>query len=94
MISLNLDKIIDGAQLIKELVEAGIAVEKNSAGNYIDPLLDADSQLWLAIEAKDKTKAKAILDNHIPKPAPEPTVEEKLASVGLSVEDLKAALGL
>ena len=30
-----------------------------------------------------------------PTPAPkEPTIEEKLASVGLSVDDLKAALGL
>ena len=29
-----------------------------------------------------------------PPPAPEPTIEEKLASVGLSIEDLKAALGI
>jgi hypothetical protein len=29
-----------------------------------------------------------------PPPAPEPTIEEKLASVGLSIDDLKAALGL
>ncbi len=32
---------------------------------------------------------------YVPPPAPpEPTIEEKLASVGLTVEDLKAALGL
>jgi len=29
-----------------------------------------------------------------PLPEPEPTIDEKLASVGLSVTDLKAALGL
>ena len=29
-----------------------------------------------------------------PTPRPEPTVAEKLASVGLSVDDLKSALGL
>jgi hypothetical protein len=29
-----------------------------------------------------------------PLPEPEPTVEEKLASVGLSIDDLKSALGL
>ena len=29
-----------------------------------------------------------------PLPEPEPTVQEKLASVGLSIEDLKSALGL
>lgn len=29
-----------------------------------------------------------------PPPAPEPTIEEKLASVGLTIDDLKSALGL
>ena len=29
-----------------------------------------------------------------PPPAPEPTIEEKLASVGLSIDDLKTALGI
>ena len=29
-----------------------------------------------------------------PPPAPEPTIEEKLASVGLSINDLKTALGI
>ena len=29
-----------------------------------------------------------------PLPEPEPTVEQKLASVGLSIDDLKTALGL
>ena len=32
---------------------------------------------------------------YVPPPAPpEPTIEEKLASVGLSIEDLKTALGI
>lgn len=39
-------------------------------------------------------QAKTLLDNHNPIPPVEPTVAEKLASVGLSVADLKAALGL
>lgn len=29
-----------------------------------------------------------------PPPAPEPTIEEKLESVGLSIDDLKTALGI
>lgn len=33
-------------------------------------------------------------DNETFLPRPEPTVEEKLASVGLTLDDLKAALGL
>lgn len=41
-----------------------------------------------------QAEAEALLDAHNP-PAPiEPTVQEKLASVGLSIDDLKVALGL
>lgn len=39
-------------------------------------------------------KAQELLDAHNPTPPAEPTVSEKLASVGLSIDDLKAALGL
>ena len=44
----------------------------------------------------DLTEAQAAagLAAHIPKPLTEPTVADKLASVGLSVNELKAALGL
>lgn len=43
----------------------------------------------------DCTKEQALLaiKNHDPKVA-EPTLEQKLAYVGLSIDDLKAALGL
>lgn len=37
-------------------------------------------------------EVKAEIDN--PTPIPEPTVEQKLASVGLNLNDLKTALGL
>ena len=39
-------------------------------------------------------EAAAGLAAHIPILAPEPTIAEKLASVGLSVDELKTALGL
>jgi hypothetical protein len=39
-------------------------------------------------------QAKDALETHIPIPIPELTISEKLASVGLSVDDLKTALGL
>jgi hypothetical protein len=39
-------------------------------------------------------QAQAMLDAHNPPAPTEPTVADKLASVGLSVADLKAALGL
>jgi hypothetical protein len=46
-------------------------------------------------EHNDATQAelKAAIDAHIAQ-FPEPTVQEKLALVGLSVDDLKQALGL
>ena len=41
-----------------------------------------------------EAQAKAGLAAHIAVAKPEPTIDEKLASVGLSINDLKAALGL
>lgn len=52
-----------------------------------------DGELYVAGDCT-KEEALAALDAHNP-PAPiEPTVQEKLASVGLSLDDLKSALGL
>jgi len=44
----------------------------------------------------DKTKAQieTIIAAHNPKPIVEQTIADKLASVGLSIDDLKLALGL
>lgn len=41
-----------------------------------------------------KPTIKAILEAAKDYVAPEPTIEEKLASVGVSLDDLKTALGL
>jgi hypothetical protein len=41
-----------------------------------------------------KAQAEAGLAAHKEKPKTESTINEKLASVGLSIDDLKAALGL
>ncbi len=44
----------------------------------------------------DLTEAQALagINAHIPQSKPEPSIAEKLASVGLTIDDLKAALGL
>jgi hypothetical protein len=49
----------------------------------------------LVIES-DKTEAqiKGIIAAHVPAPKAEQTVADKLASVGLSIDDLKSVLGL
>ena len=48
---------------------------------------------WCITGECTKAEAETALNAH-DGTTPEPTVSEKLASVGLSVEDLKAALGL
>ena len=48
--------------------------------------------VWLTNDVKTEAEIKAAIAN--PLPEPEPTIADKLASVGLSLPDLKAALGL
>ena len=79
-------KEINLSQLDKELGSKGLNGDFN----------DATKKLILPAENSNVTKAQleAAIAAHIALPDPEPTVSEKLASVGLSVADLKAALGL
>ena len=89
MIKFNKPTNLDGIQLCEELEVVGVVINKNTS-----PTIDGNGELWLDIDAKDTAKAQKVLDAHIPKPRPEPTIEDKLASVGLSLTDLKSALGL
>ena len=79
-------KEVNLSQLSAELGGKGLIANFNDLQNKI--ILPADG-----VVLSDKDLETAIA-NHIAVPNAEPTVEEKLASVGLSVEDLKAALGL
>lgn len=88
MIQFNQPTNLNGAELLDELKASGITV------NAL-PLIDENGNFWLDIADKDKDKAAEIVFNHNGTTvAKEPSVTEKLASVGLSVDDLKAALGL
>jgi hypothetical protein len=49
---------------------------------------------WFVSGDVTAEQAQALLDAHNPTPPAELTVAEKLASVGLSIDDLKAALGV
>jgi hypothetical protein len=89
MIKFNKTTDFDGVQFCEELSSVGITINLQTS-----PMIDANGDLWLDIEAKDTKKAQDVLNAHVPKPRPEPTVAEKLASVGLNLDDLKAALGL
>ena len=79
-------KEINLIQLDRELGLQGLSADFNDADNKVITTADlstvTQSELEVAVEA------------HIALPEPEPTVEQKLASVGLSIDDLKSALGL
>jgi hypothetical protein len=89
MISFDKPLNFEGAQFCDELEAAGVAINRDTS-----PLIDGNGVFWLDIASKDTQKAQDVLNAHIPQPKPEPTIAEKLASVGLSVDDLKTALGL
>ena len=86
MIKFNKPTNLNGEELLAELNSAGIEVN-----GY--PMVDDNRDLWLDISSADSKKAEQIVSIHngnvIPK---EPTLEDKLASVGLSIAELKAAL--
>jgi hypothetical protein len=88
MIKFNKPANLNGAELLAELNAAGIVITER-------PVIDGNGDFWLEIDPKDEAKAKPIVDAHNGTTvAPEPTIEQKLASVGLNLGDLKAALGL
>jgi antitoxin component HigA of HigAB toxin-antitoxin module len=79
-------KDINLAQLDQELGSKGLNGDFN----------DTTKKLILPADGSDVTEQEleAAIAAHIASPDPEPTVADKLASVGLSVDDLKAVLGL
>jgi hypothetical protein len=77
---------LNGNELIAELETAGISV------NSI-PELDENGFLLLDIDPKNETKAKAIVSKHNGTDGVKPmTVEQKLESLGLTLEELKSLL--
>ena len=72
-------------EIVKALNDLG-AKEWTLSGDEIADIV------WLTDDVKTEEEIKAAITN--PLPEIEPTIEDKLASVGLSVTDLKEALGL
>jgi hypothetical protein len=91
MISFDTPTNLNGAELLNELAIVGIVLDKVKQ----PPQLRADGRLYLDISETDKAKAETVVAAHNGTTvAPEPTIEQKLASVGLNLPDLKVALGL
>ena len=87
MIQFTKPENLNGAELLAELKAGGVAINDF-------PMVE-NNNFWLNIAEADKAKATPIVAAHNGTiVAPEPTIADKLASVGLSVTDLKTALGL
>jgi hypothetical protein len=78
-------KAINLGQLDKELGGKGLIADLN----------DDNKKLILPSENSDVTEAEleAAIATHVAQSS-EPSIEDKLANAGLSIADLKAALGL
>ena len=88
MIKFNQPASLNGAELLDELKAANIGIVKS-------PFIDGNGDFWLDIKESDKDKAVPIVAAHNGTTvAPEPTIEDKLRSVGLNLTDLKSALGI
>jgi len=91
MISFPKPENLNGSELRQELLEAGVSISQG----FKSVSAEADGRLYLDIMQQDEAKAAAVVAAHNGNTvAPEPTVADKLSSVGLSVADLKEALGL
>ena len=88
MIQFTKPQNLNGAELLAELNAAGLLITNS-------PMIDGSGNFWLDIAESDKAKATPIVAAHNGTiVAPEPTIEDKLASVGLSIDELKVALGV
>jgi len=75
-------KKINLAQLDAELNAGGLNMESIDGTHTITPISGTVT----------KAQLEAAVTAHVAKDDPQPTIAEKLASVGLSLEELKAAL--
>jgi hypothetical protein len=82
---------LNGAELRDELKRVKISISDDSSAVSIDE----NGELNLEISDSDIEKAALIVASHNGTIiAPEPTITQKLALVGLNLDDLKTALGL
>ena len=88
MIQFTRPENLNGAELVKELNDNGIEVTGK-------PFLDGNNDLWLDINESDKAQAESIVAAHnCTTVAPEPSIQDKLANAGITLDELKVALGL
>jgi hypothetical protein len=81
---------LNGTELRAELNAAGVKISDS-----YNAIIVSGDDLILDIADKDKDKAQSVVTAHNGTTvAPEPSLADKLASIGLSIDELKAALGV
>lgn len=89
MIKFDKPANLNGSQLLDELTAVGIVLDKLEQA----PLIDGNGDFWLDVKSADQAKTAAVVAAHNGTTvAPEPTIANKLASVRLSLDELKAAI--
>jgi hypothetical protein len=78
-------------KLFNELIEAGLELQPTSP--YYCYLWREDGKVLIDSTEDNRTLIQQVLDNHDPS-SPELSVEEKLNNAGLTIDELKSALGL
>jgi hypothetical protein len=81
---------LNGSELRAELRASGVLISDD-----FEAVRLIEDSLFLDIAKKDHAKALAVVEAHNGTLiGPEPTIEEKLANIGLNVAELKSALGI
>ena len=89
MITFNKPDTLNGEQLRTELRSAGIAISDETTAVSDS----ADGYIHLDIAAKDKSNAQQIVAAHVGVDSiSEISLEDKLASIGISLAEIKSAL--
>ena len=89
MIKFDKPTNLNGSELLNELASIGIVLDIETQA----PIVDGNNDLWLDVKLEDKSKVAAVVTAHNGTTvAPEPTIADKLASVGLSLDELKSAI--
>jgi len=92
MIKINISEEFNGKQLIQEMKDAGVVVYENLPG--ISAFVkEGNGDVFAPTTEEYSSLAQQIADSHVPV-FQQDTVLDKLAAAGLSIEELKEALGL
>jgi hypothetical protein len=88
MTKFDLPNNFNGEQLVNEIEAKGITIDRS-----VLPLVDGNGEFWLPVAESDYDAVLDVIKKHKPV-FYEPTITDKLAAAGISLDELKVALGI